>query len=97
ANAGCCCKWENRRHSSTMFRVPVMLIPYLFLAAFVAAGALWHLGDLKSQTGQQTVASTAPAQIGGPFSLVDQNGAHRTDADYRGKYMLVFFGYTFCP
>ncbi|MGE0735644.1 MAG: SCO family protein [Alphaproteobacteria bacterium] len=35
--------------------------------------------------------------IGGPFSLVDQNGVRRTDADFRGRYMLVNFGYTGCP
>ena len=35
--------------------------------------------------------------IGGPFALVDQNGVHRTDADYRGKFMLVYFGFTYCP
>ena len=35
--------------------------------------------------------------IGGPFALVDQNGLHRTDADYRGKFMLVYFGFTYCP
>jgi cytochrome oxidase Cu insertion factor (SCO1/SenC/PrrC family) len=35
--------------------------------------------------------------VGGPFSLVDQTGRDVTDADYRGKWMLVYFGYTFCP
>ncbi len=35
--------------------------------------------------------------IGGPFTLVDENGKARTDADFRGKLMLVEFGYTFCP
>jgi protein SCO1/2 len=35
--------------------------------------------------------------IGGPFALTDQNGARRTDADFRGKLMLVYFGFTFCP
>ncbi len=35
--------------------------------------------------------------LGGPFTLTDQNGVRRSDADFRGKYMLVFFGYTFCP
>jgi protein SCO1/2 len=79
-----------------MFRIPVALIPFLFLAAFVAAGALWHLGDLRSQQGTQTISST-PAQIGGPFALTDQNGMRHSDTDYRGKYMLIFFGYTYCP
>ena len=35
--------------------------------------------------------------IGGPFELVDQRGRKRTDKDYRGKLMLVYFGYTTCP
>src|SRR5947209_7049726 len=35
--------------------------------------------------------------IGGPFALIDQDGVHRTDADYRGKFMLVYFGFTYCP
>ncbi len=33
----------------------------------------------------------------GPFSLIDQMGKPVTDEDFRGKFMLVFFGYTFCP
>lgn len=39
----------------------------------------------------------AGADIGGEFSLVDQNGKARTWADFRGKYAVVYFGYTFCP
>ena len=35
--------------------------------------------------------------IGGPFTLTDQTGKTRTDADFRGKLMLVYFGYTTCP
>ena len=35
--------------------------------------------------------------IGGPFALTDQNGARRTDADFRGKLILVYFGFTYCP
>jgi protein SCO1/2 len=35
--------------------------------------------------------------IGGPFALIDQYGARRTEADFRGKLMLVYFGFTYCP
>jgi protein SCO1 len=35
--------------------------------------------------------------IGGPFTLQNGNGKAVTDKDFRGKYMLVYFGYTFCP
>jgi protein SCO1/2 len=36
-------------------------------------------------------------QVGGPFELIDQAGKLRTDKDFRGKLMLVYFGFTYCP
>jgi protein SCO1/2 len=38
-----------------------------------------------------------PSNVGGPFQLVDQNGKTVTDADFRGRPFLVFFGFTHCP
>ena len=35
--------------------------------------------------------------VGGPFTLEDSAGKQVSDRDFRGKYMLVYFGYTFCP
>src|ERR1700729_1700262 len=35
--------------------------------------------------------------VGGPFDLTDQTGHRRTDADFRGKLVVVYFGYTYCP
>ena len=37
------------------------------------------------------------ALIGGPFTLTDQTGKRVTDQDFRGRYTLVLFGFTFCP
>lgn len=35
--------------------------------------------------------------FGGPFELVDHDGMVRTDKDYRGRFALIYFGYTSCP
>jgi cytochrome oxidase Cu insertion factor (SCO1/SenC/PrrC family) len=42
-------------------------------------------------------AEHSGVEIGGPFTLVDGTGQTVTDASYRGRYMLIYFGYTFCP
>jgi protein SCO1 len=42
-------------------------------------------------------ATTSSVTIGGPFSLTAPDGATVTDQTYRGKWLLVYFGYTFCP
>lgn len=39
----------------------------------------------------------AGARIGAPFTLTDQNGKQVSWDSFRGKYRLVYFGYTFCP
>jgi protein SCO1/2 len=41
--------------------------------------------------------SVGQALVGGPFSLIDQTGRRVTEQDFRGKYMLMMFGFTFCP
>jgi protein SCO1/2 len=42
-------------------------------------------------------ATPGGLSIGGPFSLTDGDGKRVTDRDLRGKYVLIYFGYTFCP
>lgn len=77
-----------------MKRSPTLLI-YLLLAALVASGALWMVGDRMA--GSARSVSTGTATIGGPFSLIDQNGKRVTNADYSGRTMVIYFGYTHCP
>ena len=73
------------------------LIPYAALAAVLVAGGLWYLGNVAAERNVVTIPTGETVKLGGPFSLVDQNGVTRTDREYRGKYLLVFFGYTYCP
>ncbi len=42
-------------------------------------------------------APDAPPTIGGPFRLTDGAGREVTDRSWPGKYLVVYFGYTFCP
>ena len=36
-------------------------------------------------------------KIGGPFSLVDTNGKRWTQDDLKGRWTIIYFGFTFCP
>ena len=62
----------------------------------VAAGVLLALAVRETPRGGAAGTALASA-IGGPFHLVDQNGKAVSDADLKGKWQLVFFGYTHCP
>jgi protein SCO1/2 len=68
----------------------------VILGAFLL-GALAALGLLLTAPGSPRIENSGQALVGGPFSLSDQNGKTITDADFRGKYMLIFFGFTHCP
>jgi protein SCO1/2 len=69
----------------------------LVSTAFVA-GLVIFLAVIFYATGQLGGGRLpGVAAIGGPFKLIDQDGKPFTDADLKGKPVLVFFGYTHCP
>ena len=53
--------------------------------------------QLNSSTAIGKGHSTGTPMIGGSFSLINQDGNIISNETYRGKYVLIFFGYTFCP
>jgi protein SCO1/2 len=63
------------------------------LAAFVAGAFALTAGVMLFMPAERT----RPSAVGGPFALVNQDGKTVTDADFRGKPLLVFFGFTHCP
>ncbi|MFN0192870.1 MAG: SCO family protein [Aestuariivirga sp.] len=63
--------------------------------AFLLLAALWVY--LMAYPPGRQPTGTGTALVGGPFTLVDHTGKRVTEATYRGKYMLIFFGFTYCP
>ena len=47
--------------------------------------------------GKSSAQAASAVTIGGPFTLSTSDGTTVTDQTYRGKWLLVYFGYTFCP
>jgi protein SCO1/2 len=76
--------------------LPFPLIAAAFAGILVlVAGVL--IGFAFHDTSKGVAGSPLAGMIGGKFTLVDQNGKPFTDADLKGKWQLVFFGYTHCP
>lgn len=84
-----------------------MIRPILRGFAWVGAG-LWLTlapalaGDAPAQSARSAaeimdILMWNREPVGGPFALTDQAGHARTDGDFRGRLMLVYFGFTYCP
>lgn len=69
---------------SVRLRPIFLLVAALALLVVAGTAALWFTGR-------------ASPGIGGPFRLVNGDDKPVTDRDFRGRYMLVYFGYTYCP
>ena len=76
----------------------------VLLVALAAIGLItWVAWSLTGPTPRvqvgdvRTVAVAPTVKIGGPFTLIDHTGRTVSDATWRGKLMLIYFGYGFCP
>lgn len=76
----------------------------LLMALAGASAAFYAAGDKSAEeTGRAEAARlmnelmSGSSPVGGPFTLTDQYGSERSLADFRGKLVLMYFGYTYCP
>lgn len=79
-----------------MNRLPVIVATVCLVAAALIAGATWWI-TRDGPSGAAAVTSTGKALVGGPFQLVDQTGRPTDESVLKGKWSVVFFGFTFCP
>lgn len=67
------------------------------IALLAAAGALALAEAWLVVNPHPKVVTSGTAAIGGPFTLLTTDGKTVSDGTYRGKWLLIYFGYTFCP
>jgi protein SCO1/2 len=91
---------SNAPRNNFQARGPVTFISLGIMLA--AGGSLLFYYNLEKEKQTQKVASdvtsVGKAALGGvPWVLVDEDGHLRTDSDFKGKFTLLYFGFTYCP
>ena len=56
-----------------------------------------QLKEKDAKQAKEYKRSTGKADLGGPFHLTDHHGNECTNRDYIGKWLMIYFGFTFCP
>ncbi len=72
----------------------------IIVASFVigaTAALLIHPSTQSILFSAANVQTSGKALIGGPFTLTNHKGERVTHKDFQGRFMLVYFGYTYCP
>jgi cytochrome oxidase Cu insertion factor (SCO1/SenC/PrrC family) len=76
---------------------PIAWLACLATAALLLSAAATAEPDEPSAEQLVQALLSGQTSVGGPFELTDHTGRSRTDADFRGKLLLIYFGFTHCP
>ncbi len=68
-----------------------ILVALMLLALALSLGVVSLMYKPDSMTG------SGIARVGGPFTMINHRGETVTEKSFAGKFMLVFFGFTYCP
>jgi cytochrome oxidase Cu insertion factor (SCO1/SenC/PrrC family) len=73
--------------------------PLLLAALLACASAHAQAPEREASEAERLVRelTSGTAQVGAPFRLRDASGRQRSLADFRGKVVVLYFGFTFCP
>jgi cytochrome oxidase Cu insertion factor (SCO1/SenC/PrrC family) len=85
------------RPSLRAFARAVATVGAALLATYAADRALAQATDPAKAARLMENLMWGRGHVGGPFELIDQTGRKRTDGDFHGKLLIVYFGYTYCP
>ena len=87
-----------KAHSGFVTRKSRLLLIWLALACILFSAPV-AADDAVGPSPQELIEGllSGRAPVGGPFELTDQTGHRRTDTDFRGKLVVLYFGYTYCP
>lgn len=69
----------------------------IIIAALIAAAGLAGALALMPVFERPPIVVSGTADVGGPFTLTAHTGNRVAAAEFRGQFMLVAFGFTFCP
>ena len=73
------------------------LFSIVITTLFITIGSLSSLSIQAGAAASTDTATPSKVTTGGRFMLQDQTGKIVTDEDFKGKFMLIYFGYTYCP
>lgn len=80
-----------------MSRASTFITTVTALLVVIAIGVAGYQWLTQGNVPGRSAGGSGEALVGGPFALTSHTGERMSNQDFRGRYMLIYFGYTFCP